>query len=165
MNISITATINLEGAGGKQNCSCIKFDEREKKRMGIISSHYWTCCRTFWFTTPSIILILPIIHFLNYSVDIQINKCNVSGTCNKWDWNLRNSITLRRKCVCKGRLEHQFWRMQGRERTRCKRRPWPQIQWQKKQTTYRQKTRPPGSRQSTLEIPSHSQWRNERVES
>lgn len=31
MNISITATINLEGAGGKQNYNCIKFDEREKK--------------------------------------------------------------------------------------------------------------------------------------
>lgn len=101
--------------------------------MGIISSHYWTCCRTFW---SSIILMHPIIHFLNYSVDIQINKCNVSGTCNKWDWNLKNNITLR-KWVYKERLEHQFWRMQGRERKRCKRRPYPQNQWQKKQTTYK----------------------------
>lgn len=36
MNISITATINLEGAGGKQNCSCIKFDEREKKEQELL---------------------------------------------------------------------------------------------------------------------------------
>lgn len=30
MNISITTTINLEGSGRKQNCSCIKFDDRGK---------------------------------------------------------------------------------------------------------------------------------------